>query len=259
MFWIIVAIVAIIFLYCIRIIDQNTVAVVELLGKFRRIMTAGFNLKIPIFERIALKISLRQQNFTVEGRYASQDKVIVTISTNLIYSVNADPEGIKRYTYSLENRDQSIAAAVENSLRIYIEKERNEGILEKKEELAVHITADLEKQFNEWGMLIKSFQITNIAFPESITTAMSEVVASAQLRKAAENKGEAVKIQSIKEAEAEKERKRLHGEGIALERKAIAEGFKLSIEILGQATGQNAKEIMTMLTLTQYLDTLKSM
>jgi len=259
MFWIIVAIVAIIFLSCIRIIDQNTVAVVELLGKFRRIMTAGFNLKIPIFERIALKISLRQQNFTVEGRYASQDKVIVTISTNLIYSVNADPEGIKRYTYSLENRDQSIAAAVENSLRTYIAKETHEGILEKKEELAVHITADLEKQFNEWGMLIKSFQITNIAFPESITTAMSEVVASAQLRKAAENKGEAVKIQSIKEAEAEKERKRLQGEGIALERKAIAEGFKLSIEILGQATGQNAKEIMTMLTLTQYLDTLKSM
>ncbi|MSU54971.1 MAG: hypothetical protein EXS46_00330 [Candidatus Taylorbacteria bacterium] len=255
----IIVILVVLFFSSIRIIEQNTVAVIEMLGKYRRIMSAGFNVKIPIFERVALNVSLRQQNFTVEGKYASQDKVIVTIATNLIYIVSNEGEGIKRYTYALENRGQSIAAAVENSLRTYIARETHEGILEKKEELAIHITADLERQFDEWGMIIKSFQITNITFPTSITDAMSEVVASAQLRKAAENKGESVKIQSIKEAEAERERKRLQGEGIALERKAIAEGFKQSIEILGQATGQNAKEIMTMLTLTQYLDTLKSM
>ena len=103
-----------------------------------------------------------------------------------------------------------------------------------------------------------SFQITNVAFPETITNAMSEVVASEQLRKAAENKGEATKIQAIKEAEAEKERKRLQGEGVALEREAIANGFKESIELMKQATGQSPKDIMSVLTLTQYLDTIKS-
>jgi regulator of protease activity HflC (stomatin/prohibitin superfamily) len=87
---------------------------------------------------------------------------------------------------------------------------------------------------------------------------MSQVVAPEQLRKAAENKGEAVKIQAIKEAEAEKERKRLQGEGVALERKAIAEGLKESMEIIGTATGKNASDVMAVLTLTQYLDTIKS-
>jgi len=241
----------------IRIIEQNTVAVVEFLGKYSRIMTAGLNFKFPVLERIAEKASLRQQNFALDGQYPSYDKVIVTVSTNLIYTVNATEEGIKKYTYVLENRHQSIAAGIENSLRTYIAKETHEGILEKKEELASHIKNDLERQFEEWGMIIMSFQITNVAFPVTITNAMSEVVASEQLRKAAANKGEAVKIQAIKEAEAEKERKKLQGEGIALEREAIANGFKQSIELMKQATGQSSKEIMSILTLTQYLDTLK--
>lgn len=242
----------------IRIVSQNTVYVIEFLGRYRRFMSAGLNFKIPLLERIASKITLRQQNFAIDGQYPSQDKVIVDISTNLIYSVNASEDGIKNYTYALQNREQSIGAIIENSLRTYIAKETHEGILEKKEELALHIRSDLEKQFEEWGMIINSFQITNVNFPATITTAMSEVVASQQLRKAAENKGEAVKIQAIKEAEGEKERKRLQGEGIALEREAIAAGLKQSVETLREATKQSSEQIMTILTLTQYLDTLKS-
>lgn len=131
--------------------------------------------------------------------------------------------------------------------------------MEKKEELALHIRGDLEKQFADWGMVIFSFQIMEVSFPASITLAMSEVVASQQLMKAASNKGDAIKIQAIKEAEAEKERKRLQGEGIALEREAIAKGLKESIEIVKNATGQNSREIMALLTLNQYLDTMKNL
>lgn len=242
----------------IRIVEQNTVLVIEFLGKYSRMMNAGFNIKIPILERVANKVSLRQQNFAIDGRYPSADKVIVDIGTNLIYVVDSSDEGIKKYTYVVENRNQSIGAIVENSLRTYVAKETHEGILEKKEELAIHIQNDLEKQFAEWGMFIKSFQITNVNFPLTITDAMSEVVASLQLRKAAENKGEAIKIQAIKEAEAEKERKRLQGEGVAQEREAIAKGLEQSIKTLQSVTSQNPKEIMAILSLTQYLDTLKS-
>lgn len=242
----------------IRIVEQNNVFVIEFLGKYRRMMTAGFNIKIPVLERISNKVSLRQQNFSIEGKYPSGDKVIVDINTNLIYTVDPSEEGIKRYTYVLFDAHLSIGSIIENSLRTYIAKETHEGILEKKEELALHIQSDLEKQFSEWGMVIKSFQITNVNFPKTITDAMSEVVASQQLRKAAENKGEAIKIQAIKEAEAEKERKRLQGEGIALEREAIAEGLKKSIETVQSATHQSSTEILAILNLTQYLDTLKS-
>ncbi len=242
----------------IKIVEQNTVLVIEFLGKYSRMMNAGFNVKIPFLERVSNRVSLRQQNFAIDGRYPSADKVIVDVATNLIYVVEATDEGIKKYTYVVENRNQSIGAIVENSLRTYVAKETHEGILEKKEELASHIQNDLEKQFTEWGMNIKSFQITNVNFPLTITNAMSEVVASLQLRKAAENKGEATKIQAIKEAEAEKERKRLQGEGVAQEREAIAKGLENSITTLQKVTSQNPKEIMAILSLTQYLDTLKS-
>lgn len=255
---ILLVIVLLLILSSIRIVQQNTVYVIEMMGKFNRMMTAGLNFKMPLFERVAEKVTLRQQNFTLKNIYPSKDKVIVDIATNLIYSVDITQEGVKKYTYSLSNRNQSIGAIIENSLRTYVAKETHEGILEKKEELAAHIRVDLEKQFSEWGMIISSFQITEVSFPASITQAMGEVVASQQLMKAAANKGEATKIQAIKEAEAEKERKRLQGEGIALEREAIAAGLRQSVEIIKQATGQSNAEIMAILTLNQYLDTMKS-
>ena len=257
---IILGVIVFLFLINIRIIGQNTVAVVEFLGRYRRTMVAGFNVKIPFLESIREHVSLRQQNFALQGNYPSKDKVIVTIGTNLIFSVDKAEQidGVKRYVYELADRTRSIEASVENSLRTYVAKETHEGLLEKKEELALHIKTDLEVQFRDWGMQIHSFQITNVTFPVTITNAMSEVVASEQLKKAAENKGEAAKIQAVKEAEGEKERKRLQGEGIALERRAIADGLRQSIEVVAGATGQNASEIIATLTLTQYLDTMKS-
>lgn len=262
----VVFIVIILLLLSIKIIDQNTIAVVEFFGKYNRSMVAGLNILIPFFESIRERVSLRQQNFALQGNYPSKDKVITTIGTNLIYAVDhgvteTNPTGgagIKKYVYELDNRERSIEASIENSLRTYVARETHESLLEKKEELALHIKSDLEGQFNEWGMKISSFQITNVTFPVTITNAMSEVVASEQLRRAASNKGEAIKIQAIKEAEAEKERKRLQGEGIALEREAIAEGLKKSIEIVKNITKQDANQIIATLTLTQYLDTIKS-
>ncbi len=256
--YVLAVIAVIIILANIKIVKQNTVLVVEFLGKYRRTMTTGLNLKVPLLERIANTVSMRQQNFVISGKYPSADKVIVDVATNLIFEVDPAGEGVQRFTYALLNARQSMEATIENSLRTYIAKETHEGILEKKEELALHIQTDLEKQFNEWGMIIKSFQITNVNFPLTITDAMSEVVASQQLRKAAENKGEAAKIQAVKEAEGEKERKRLQGEGIALEREAIAEGLRKSIETVQKTTNQSSSEILAILNLTQYLDTLKS-
>ncbi|MEN9604894.1 MAG: hypothetical protein RJB39_579 [Candidatus Parcubacteria bacterium] len=254
----IIAIIVFLLLISVRIINQNTVAVVQLLGRYSRSMTAGFNVLIPFFESIKERVSLRQQNFALQGNYPSKDKVITTIGTNLIFSVDQALDGIKRYVYELDDRVRSIEASVENSLRTYVARETHESLLEKKEELAEHIKGDLEVQFREWGMKIHSFQITNVTFPITITNAMSEVVASEQLRRAAENKGEATKIQAIKEAEGERERKRLQGEGIALERMAIANGLRQSIEAVQGVTKQNTSEIIATLTLTQYLDTMKS-
>ena len=255
---IILVILIVIGLSGLRTINQSTVAVVEMFGKYRRTIPAGLQWMIPFFETIRERVTLRQQNFALVGNYPSGDKVIVTIGTNLLYAVDSSLDGVKKYVYTLENRQDSLAALVENSLRTYIARETHQSILEKKEELAQHITSDLSSQFGHWGIVIIGFQITNVTFPTTITNAMSEVVASEQLRKAAENKGGAFKVQAIKEAEAERERKRLQGEGIALERQAIAEGLKMSVEIVKEVTNQSTNEILATLSLTQYLDTLKS-
>ena len=127
-------ILVVLLLSMIRIVQQNEVYVVELLGKFNRIMTAGLNFKVPLLERVAEKVTLRQQNFALKNSYPSKDKVIVDISTNLIYAVDPTEESVKRYSYVLANRLQSIGAIIENSLRTYVAKETHEGILEKKEE-----------------------------------------------------------------------------------------------------------------------------
>jgi regulator of protease activity HflC (stomatin/prohibitin superfamily) len=239
-------------------VSQSTVTVTEIFGKYRRTLSTGLQWRFPFIETIRERVTLRQQNFALTGNYPSLDKVIISIGTNLLYSVDPTIDGVKRYVYTLENREESIAALVENSLRTYIAKETHEGVLEKKEELAQHIRLDLSSQFKEWGMVIIGFQITNVTFPVLITNAMSEVVASEQLRKAAQNKGEAFKVQAIKEAEGERERKRLQGEGIALERQAIAEGIRTSVQTLSHATHQSPNEVLAILSLTQYLDTLKS-
>src|SRR5437773_2766898 len=86
--YVVIAIVFVLFLGSIRIVEQNTVLVIELLGKFRRVMNAGLSFKVPFLERVAEKVSLRQQNFAIKGRYPSKDKVIVDVSTNLIFAVN---------------------------------------------------------------------------------------------------------------------------------------------------------------------------
>jgi regulator of protease activity HflC (stomatin/prohibitin superfamily) len=93
-------------------------------------MQTGLNIKIPLLERVAEKVSLRQQNFAINGKYPSKDKVMVDVATNLIYSVINSGDGIKNYTYTLQNRVQSIGAIIENSLRTYIAKETHEGIFD---------------------------------------------------------------------------------------------------------------------------------
>ena len=113
---VLVILIVLVLLFSIRIIDQNTIAVVEFFGKYRRSMVAGFNVIVPFFEHIRERVSLRQQNFALQGNYPSKDKVITTIGTNLIYAVDhgvtvenpTGGEGIKKFVYELEDREKSI-------------------------------------------------------------------------------------------------------------------------------------------------------
>ena len=147
----------------IEVVKENTVYVVEVFGKFSRIMTSGLNFRIPFVEDVTEKVTLKQQNFSETGRYHTQDKAVIDVSTNIIFSVIPTFEGIGKYVYSLEEREKAISTTIENSLRVSIARESYDDIMAKKEALTKEVWTDLDKQFKEWGIDILSFQITGVS------------------------------------------------------------------------------------------------
>src|SRR5258708_3084634 len=143
-------------------INQNSVGVLEWFGKYEKILQPGLRFNIPFIEKVATIVSFRQQNFKLSGTYPSKDKVMVTITTNLIFIVKNTEDDIKKFVYTLQDANASVGAMIENSLRSYIAKETHEGILEKKDELSTHIKIYIESKFSEWGISNSSFHIIDI-------------------------------------------------------------------------------------------------
>ncbi|WKZ29690.1 MAG: SPFH domain-containing protein [Candidatus Dojkabacteria bacterium] len=253
---IIFVIVIALLLSSIKIIPQNHVSIVEQLGRFNRVIPAGINLVIPVIERIAVRVNLAVRNFLFEFDAVSNDKVAIRLKANLIYAV--DVTNVYAYWYELSDPKQTVASFVENYVRSFIATQTHEELLEKREEIAAYLLEHLSEKFLKWGIRIDGFQVTDIMFPTEITDAMSKVVASVRLREAAMNEAEARKVRVVKEAEAEKDSRILMGEGVAGERQAIIDGLKRSIDDMKTIPGLNTHEVMNLIVLSQYFDTIKS-
>lgn len=255
--WLYILIALVILLFSmIRIVPQNQIAIVELFGKYERTLTAGLNLMIPFIERVAVQINLAVRNFLFELDAVSKDKVQVRLKANLIYAVKYDKA--VQYWYELSDPKQTIASYVENYVRSFTASQTHEELLEKREEIAAYLFEHLNEKFMSWGIVIHGFQIMDIVFPSVITDAMSRVVASQRLKEAAQNEAEATKIRVVKEAEAEKESRVLLGEGVAGERQAIIDGLKRSIDDMKGIPGLSTQEVMNLIVMSQYFDTVKA-
>lgn len=240
----------------IKIVPQNHVAIVEFLGKYEKTLTAGFNLVIPIFERVSVQINLAVRNFLFELDAVSKDKVQVRLKSNLIYAISVNK--VTQYWYELTDPKQTIASFVENYVRSFIATQTHEELLEKREEISAYLVQHLNEKFLAWGIEIHGYQVMDIVFPAVITDAMSKVVASQRLREAALNEAEAMKVRVVKEAEAEKDSRILLGEGVAGERQAIIDGLKRSIDDMKGIPGLNTHEVMNLIVMSQYFDTVKA-
>lgn len=247
---------AILLIAMIKIVPQNNVAIVQLFGKYNRTLSAGLNLVLPLIENIAVTINLAVRNFLFELEAVSKDKVTVRLKSNLIYAVKVDK--VTNYWYDLTDPKQTIASFVENYVRSFVATQTHEELLEKREEIAAYLFEHLSEQFAKWGIVLHGFQVMDIVFPSIITDAMSKVVASQRLREAALNESEASKVRVVKEAEAEKESRILLGEGVAGERQAIIDGLKRSIDDMKGIPGLNTHEVMNLIVMSQYFDTVKA-
>lgn len=240
-----------------RTVRQNTVTIVERFGKFHRVLDSGLNMVVPLLDKPTASISLALQNLHEAVDAVTRDKVTVKIEANLVYRV--DRSMVKEFHYELSDAMTTVRDYVENYMRSHVASQTHEELLLEREEFSTYLIDSLDDILIKWGIRIISFQVINIIFPKEITDAMSKVVASQRLREAAQNEAEANKVTVIKNAEANREANIMLGEGIAGQKQAIMEGLKMSVKDIQDVQGFEPNEIMNLLVISQYFDTIKEL
>lgn len=237
-------------------VNQQSVDVIERFGKYTRCAHAGLNFKIPFIERIAGVISLRIYPLDVTLDTKTQDNVIVKIQVSVQYRIKEDR--VYDAFYKLENAREQITAYVLDLVRAEVPTMSLDAVFEKKDSIANAVKNELTGTMQEFGYEIVKALVTNIDPDEKVKHAMNEINEQQRLQVAAQAKGEAEKILKVKQAEAEAESKRLQGEGIANQRKAIICGLQQSVgEFQKAIPGVTAADTMNLALITQYFDTLK--
>ncbi|MEO6455262.1 MAG: SPFH domain-containing protein [Ginsengibacter sp.] len=246
--WLILVVLAL--LGCFVTINQGTIGVVTMFGKYQRIMKPGLNFKIPFLEQIYKKISIQNRSVELEFQAITVDQANVYFKSMLLYSVqNADEETIKKVAFKfISDKDlmQSLVRTVEGSIRAFVASKRQAEILTLRREIVEFVKEQIDVALEEWGYHLLDLQINDITFDQAIIESMSRVVASNNLKAAAENEGQALLITKTKAAEAEgnaikiaaeaeRQAAQLRGQGVALFREEVARGMSQAATEMKQA------------------------
>lgn len=231
-------------------VTQGTIAVIIMFGKYRRILRPGLNFKIPLLEQIYKRVSIQNRSVELEFQAVTVDQANVYFKSMLLYSVqNADEETIKRVAFKfISDKDlmQALIRTVEGSIRAFVATKRQAEILLLRREIVEFVKNQIDRSLEDWGYHLQDLQINDITFDQQIMDSMSRVVASNNLKAAAENEGQALLITKTKgaeaegnaikiAAEAEREAARLRGQGVALFREEVAKGMSHAAEQMKQA------------------------
>jgi regulator of protease activity HflC (stomatin/prohibitin superfamily) len=221
-------------------VQQGTIAIVTLFGKYRRVLRPGLNMKIPIFEKIYKRISVQNRSIELEFQAITMDQANVYFKAMLLYAVlNEEEETIKKVAFKfLDERSlmQALTRTVEGSIRGYVATKRQSEILSLRKEIVTDVKEQLDQTLEDWGYHLIDLQMNDITFDEAIIKSMAQVVASNNLKAAAENEGQALLITKTKAAEAEgnaikiaaeaeRQAAQLRGQGVALFREEVAKGM----------------------------------
>ncbi|XP_052166803.1 hypersensitive-induced response protein-like protein 2 [Oryza glaberrima] len=238
-------------------IDQSTVAIKENFGKFSEVLEPGCHfLPWCIGQQIAGYLSLRVKQLDVRCETKTKDNVFVTVVASVQYRALADKASDA--FYKLSNTREQIQSYVFDVIRATVPKLNLDDAFEQKNDIAKAVEDELEKAMSAYGYEIVQTLIIDIEPDVHVKRAMNEINAAARLRVAANEKAEAEKILQIKKAEGEAESKYLAGVGIARQRQAIVDGLRDSVLAFSEnVPGTTAKDIMDMVLVTQYFDTMK--
>jgi regulator of protease activity HflC (stomatin/prohibitin superfamily) len=232
------------------VVNQGTIAIITMFGKYQRIMLPGLRFKIPLVESIFRRVSIQNQSIELEFQAVTIDQANVYFKSMLLYSVqNAEEETIKKVAFKfISNKDlmQALVRTVEGSIRAYVATKRQAEVLTARREIVDFVKEQIDNSLEEWGYHLQDLQINDITFDQVVMESMSKVVASNNLKAAAENEGQALLITKTKAAEAEgnsikisaqaeKEAAQLRGQGVALFRQEVAKGMTEAAEEMKQA------------------------
>ncbi|WP_420148319.1 SPFH domain-containing protein [Spirosoma sp.] len=248
---IILVVLAIIVIYLsVVIVQQGTVAVITIFGKYARVMGPGLNFKIPFVEVIYRRISIQNRSVELAFQAITADQANVNFKAMLVYSVlNQQEETIKNVAFKFIDEAsfmQALIRTIEGSIRSFVATKRQSEILGLRSEIIEHVKSQIDGLLESWGYHLIDLQLNDIAFDEVIMRSMAQVVASSNLRAAAENEGQALLITKTKaaeaegnaiqiSAEAEKTASQLRGQGVALFREEVAKGMAESAKVMNEA------------------------
>jgi len=258
MIWLLVAVVVIILLIVdgFFIVRQQTAAIVERFGRFVRTAPAGLNVKVPFIDRVAGRLSLRIQQLDVEIETKTKDNVFVNVMVSVQYYVL--PGKVVDAFYKLQNAQGQITSFVFDTVRARVPSIILDDLFEKKDDIAQAVKVELDAVMDDFGYGIIKALVTDIDPDAKVKASMNEINAAQRLREATVQQAEADKIRVVKAAEGEAESKALQGQGIANQRKAIIEGLNESVANFNSSiSGTNAEDVMNLVLMTQYFDTLK--
>ncbi|MFA9414020.1 MULTISPECIES: SPFH domain-containing protein [unclassified Streptococcus] len=242
-------------LYVVR---QQTVVIIERFGKYQKTATSGIHLRLPFgIDNIAARIQLRvlQNDMVVETK--TNDNVFVTMNVATQYRV--DEQNVMDAYYKLMRPEEQIKSYIEDALRSSVPKLTLDELFEKKDEIALEVQHQVAEEMSSYGYIIVKTLITKVEPDAEVKQSMNEINAAQRKRVAAQELANADKIKIVTAAEAEAEKDRLHGVGIAEQRKAIVDGLADSIQELKDANiSLTEEQIMSILLTNQYLDTLNT-
>lgn len=255
-FAVIVIVIFVFFLFGFFTVSQQTAAIVERFGKFKRVAGAGLNWRIPLIDRIAGRISLRVRQLDVRVETKTKDNVFVFVVVSVQFFVI--PEKVVDAFYKLQDPEGQITSFVFDVVRARVPGIKLDQVFETKDEIAQAVKKELEQIMDDFGYGIVKTLVTDIDPDGKVKASMNEINAAQRLRVAAVEQAEADKIRVVKAAEAEAESKALQGKGIADQRTAIVNGLQESVtDFQSSVQGTSAHDVMNLVLMTQYFDTLK--
>lgn len=248
--WVILSLSLLTLLLAIVTVRQGTIAVLTIFGKYQRILGPGLNFRIPYFERVHRVVSIQNRSIELDFQAITQDQANVYFKAMLLYSVlDSNEETIKNVAFKfVDERDfmTALIRTIEGSIRGFVATKRQAEILSLRKEIVESVKESIDHVLETWGYHLLDLQLNDITFDEAITKSMAQVVASSNLKAAAENEGQALLITKTKAAEAEgnaikiaaeaeKIAAQLRGQGIALFRREVAKGMSEAATEMKQA------------------------